>query len=41
MDMILDKCIFQNRFLCFQKDMLLVHIGIASYVHSIIAVLCP
>ena len=31
MDMILDKCIFQNSLFCFQLDMLLVHIGIASY----------
>ena len=30
MDLILDKCIFQNRFLCFQSDMLLIHIGIVS-----------
>ena len=45
MDMILDKFIFQNRFLCFQSDMLLVDIGIVSlrqfqcaptaYVHSV------
>ena len=30
MDMILDKRIYQNRFLCFQLNMLLVHIEIAS-----------